>query len=78
MRIFLPVIVATALLGGLRPAWAQAAETSAVARPTLAFLDLPRFDKELAQALNAGQSEVGVSFYGKVTPTRCPRGCRSG
>ncbi|WP_027474974.1 hypothetical protein [Curvibacter gracilis] len=71
MRIFLPVIVAAALLGGLGQAVAQT-EASAVARPAIPFLDLPRFDKELAEALQADQAEVGVSFYGKVTPNDVP------
>lgn len=76
MRTFLPVIVAGALLSCLGPAMAQTEAqpiaTSATAKPAIPFLDLPRFDKELAQALNAGQAEVGVSFYGKVTPNDVP------
>ena len=76
MRTFLPVIVAGALLSCLGPAMAQTEAqpiaTSATAKPAIPFLDLPRFDKELAQALNAGQSEVGVSFYSKVTPNEVP------
>ena len=72
MRIFLPVIVAGALLGGIGAAWAQAPEASATARPALTFLDLPRFDKDLAQALQTDPAEAVVSFYGKVTPNEVP------
>jgi len=76
MRTFLPVIVAGALLGCLGLAVAQTdaqpSTASATAKPSIPFLDLPRFDKELAQALNTDQAEVGVRFYGKVTPNEVP------
>jgi len=76
MRIFLPLIVLGAWAGSLGQAWAQSeaqpTAVSAATRPAIPFLDLPRFDKELAQALSADQTEVGVRFYGKVTPNEVP------
>jgi hypothetical protein len=76
MRIFLPLALTAALLGSLGQAFAQsdaqANATAATASPAIPFLDLPRFDKELAQALNADQSEVAVRFYGKITPNEVP------
>lgn len=42
------------------------------APPTIAFIDIPKFDRDLHQALSGKAEPVNVSFYERVSPNSMP------
>ena len=53
------------------PSIASPAQNSAPLA-ALSFVDLPQFDRQLSQSLNAGMPQVDVVFYEKVSPNQVP------
>jgi hypothetical protein len=45
---------------------------SSVAEPQISFVDIGKFDKDLATSLSSDLAEVNVSFYTKVSPNKIP------
>ena len=53
-------------------AWAQTSGTDAQAAPGVAFIDIPKFDRDLYNALSHKGDPVNVTFYEQVSPNKMP------
>lgn len=67
------VVLVALSLGGCAPNLPLNTHShSSVAEQQLNFVDIGKFDKDLAASLSSDLEEVNVFFYNKVTPNKIP------
>lgn len=66
------LVLAVAVTGVIGCASVSDTETKSTPSPSLTFLDVQKFDRDLAASLDAGIERVEVSFYDPVSPNALP------